>query len=182
MPFYLYNVAASSSGRSFAQGAEVKLAGNTGPLAALALRSPSNSDVPNKWHATGTEIVTQILASNPKLSPATDIVIDLKPRQKVVSLFRLLDVWGFSSNGWTPIALHLEALFDDENDDPGPFKKAFHVPSRKCESVGEFLYLQGAAAKDTWNWGKIGRVNGTLLWPDAFAYLAGELRKVLRCA
>jgi hypothetical protein len=48
------------------------------------------------------------------------------------------------------------------------------------DQLGEFLYLQGGVKKGTWNWGMVGRVNGALLWPDAFAYLTDSLGRVLK--
>ena len=58
-----------------------------------------------------------------KALPTTDdyrgstLVIDLKPKQHKtsVSLYEVLDVWGYSCNGWTPILLHLAGLFVDED-------------------------------------------------------------------
>src|SRR5207249_2583713 len=32
----------------------------------------------------------------------------------------------------------------------------------------------------SWKWGRTGQVNGTLLWPDAFAYLGEQLSRSLR--
>lgn len=178
MPFYLYSATTNGSVRTFLQGPNVSLAGNTGPLSALALKL-TNGASPNKWHVTGPELVAEILRINPNLGPATDVLIDLKPAAKEVSLYRLLDVWGFSDNGWTPVALHLEALIvETPSHDPAAFKRSF-TAGPNCESVAEFLYLQGATAKDTWNWGRIGGVNGALLWPDTFRYLAGELGKAI---
>lgn len=177
MPFYLYNVVASGSQRTFSQVAPVPLAGNTGPLAALALKNAAG--FPNKWHASSADVAAQLLRMNASLGPATDVVIDLKPDAKLVSLYRLLDVWGFSSHGWSPVALHLEALAVDRSvDEPLKFKHSFPA-GPECESVGEFLYLQGAGPKDKWTWGRNGQVNGTLLWPDAFRYLAGELGEAI---
>jgi hypothetical protein len=111
-----------------------------------------------------------------------EIVIDLKPTVGCnVSLYRLLDVWGFSCEEWTPLALRLECLFVDvDQADPRKFKESFTVIEAKRECVGEFLYLQGGVHSGSWNWGMIGRVNGTLLWPKAFSYLAGELGKALQ--
>lgn len=178
MPFYLYSMTANGSMRAFLQGPNVSLAGNTGPLCSLALKR-SNGASANKWHVTGPEVVAEILRMNPNLGPATDVLVDLKPSAKEVSLYRLLDVWGFSDSEWTPVALHLEALaVGTPTEDPVAFKGSF-TAAPNCESVGEFLYLQGATAKDTWKRGRIGGVNGALLWPDTFRYLAGELGKAI---
>jgi hypothetical protein len=36
---------------------------------------------------------------------------------KNVSLYQLLDVWGFSYEEWTPLALQLDALFSDRYEE-----------------------------------------------------------------
>jgi hypothetical protein len=97
-----------------------------------------------------------------------------------VSLFRLLDVWGYSCPLWTPLALRLQGLFVDvEHDDPAGFKQFFSWNANKDDLVGEFLYVQGGTRGGTWNWGQVGSVNGALLWRDAFDYLSSELSKAL---
>jgi len=77
-------------------------------------------------------------------------------------------------------ALQLDALFSDRyEEDKDKFKASFVKEAAEQEVVGEFLYVQGGTTGGTWNWGKVGSVNGALLWPDAFAYLCGELTRVL---
>jgi hypothetical protein len=108
------------------------------------------------------------------------LVIDLKPNVKRnVSLYEVLDVWGYSYHTWTPIAVCLRELYvDDEREDASTFKDQFdHAGTGHL--VGEFLYVQGGVGGGTWNWGMVGRVNGALLWRDAFAFLSGALGKRL---
>ena len=109
------------------------------------------------------------------------IVIDLKPHVAGnVSLFRLRDIWGFSFEQWTPLALRLQALFVDQAAvNPAVFKNSFSETGTRPQHVGEFLYVQGGVTKGTWNWGMVGRVNGAILWPDAFRFLAGSLQEAL---
>jgi hypothetical protein len=57
--------------------------------------------------------------------------------------------------------------------------KKTRTSSAERDVVGEFLYVQGGTTGGTWNWGPVGSVNGALVWPDAFAYLCGELTRVL---
>jgi hypothetical protein len=177
MPFYLYDVTTNNSARQFRQIEEVRIAGSNGPLALLQRQKNSGNAENHKWHATGREIVAAIHSSQ----PGTDIVIDLKPLDtKAVSLFRLLDVWGFSEKEWTPVSLHLEELFIDKpQGNPAEFKQLFNM-NHQGGSVGEFLYLLGGTEKGTWNWGSVGQVNGALLWPDAFKYLTADLGEALR--
>jgi hypothetical protein len=104
-------------------------------------------------------------------------VIDLKPRQKGnLSLYWLRNLWGFTYDWWTPLALHLETIFvDREVQEPEKEKESLSDAQASRQQVGEFLYLQGGFRGGTWNWGMVGRVNGALLWADAFEYLIPEL-------
>lgn len=174
MPFLLYDV----SGHSYRCVRAIQLAGTSGPLAKIQHIQNKSRKTPFPWHATADDIVGEL----PDGKAGQAIIIDLKPRAAHnVSLYQLLDVWGFSYKEWTPLALLLECLFADvRKPDPRKFKESFRVIEAKRERVGEFLYLQGGVCGGTWNWGMIGRVNGTLLWPEAFSYLAGELGRALR--
>lgn len=178
MPFMLYDITAGPACRSYRYFTTVSIAGRHGPLAQIQSNRNPTGTVPCAWHATSADIVGAI----PGGLAGQEIVIDLKPTVATnVSLYRLLDVWGFSAATWTPLALHLECLFADlEHPNPLQFKAAFDDSDADRSRVGEFLYLQGGVKEGTWNWGKIGRVNGTLLWPAAFDYLATELGRALK--
>lgn len=129
------------------------------------------------WHLPETELLKLVVEEKPSDHA---ILIDLKPNAKGnVSIYQLKDIWGFSYSEWTPIALHLETLFvDEEIENPDSFKNTFEAPNLKDrENVYEFLYLRGGTKGGTWNWGMVGRVNGALLWPDALKYFIDELRK-----
>lgn len=177
MPFMLYDAVISQGTRRYTRSRTVSIAGNTGPLAAIQRSRNTAAAETFRWHATHKDIVSAIAGS----SPTQEIVIDLKPNvAKNVSLYRLLDVWGFSCPDWTPLALRLEVLFVDvPHDEPARFKESFTCEDADRDLVGEFLYVQGGTRGGTWNWGQVGRVNGTLLWRDAFHYLSGELSKAL---
>ena len=177
MPFMLYDVATINGANQYTLLRTIPIAGNTGPLAAIQhLKNPS-ADSPFRWHATSSEIVAALSGT----SPTQEIIIDLKPNiAKNVSLFRLLDIWGFSYPDWTPLAVRLEALFGDLiHDDPKQFKACFSDATADHSMVGEFLYVQGGTAGGSWSWGRVGSVNGALLWRDAFDYLSGKLNEAL---
>jgi len=177
VPFMLYQVRAKGSDHEYTYVRNAQIAGSRGPLAALQRRKNSGGVCPFPWHAAGREIVEGVLGA----ADGHEIVIDLKPyKTKTVSLYRVMNVWGYSYAEWTPIALHLESLFDMAHHDPREFKKRFIDRGADRDQVGEFLYLQGGVREGTWNWGMVGRVNGTLLWPDAFASLSECLTAVLR--
>ena len=115
-----------------------------------------------RWEVDEAEILEQLgYDSRDHL-----FIIDMKPSVPGnVSLYRLRRIWGFSNPDWTPLALRLDALFVDEKQaHPEKFKSEFLLPSRP-DAVHEFLYVRGGTRGGTWNWGRIGSVNGVLLWP-----------------
>jgi hypothetical protein len=71
--------------------------------------SPAQGE-PCKWHV---DVISE-LGGHPKYQDST-LVIDLKPKQnkKNLSLYEVMDVWGFSDHGWSPILVRLDGLFVD---------------------------------------------------------------------
>jgi hypothetical protein len=172
MPFMLYKV----TGNHYQRIRNIPIAGSKGPLASIARRCNVKSQCPFPWHASMTQIVEAINGS-----VGQEIIIDLKPsdREKV-SLYRLCQIWGFSDADWTPLALLMECLFVDYKCiNPNDFKASFDCHNTQRSVVGEFLYVHGGVNGGKWNWGQVGRVNGALLWPNAFKYLATELFKAM---
>jgi hypothetical protein len=177
MPFMLYDTPQTRAGKKmYTKVRTVRIAGKKGPLFAIHEKKNPKKKSPFKWHATADEIVVAIGGR-----ATQEILINLKPNvAKNVSLYRLVDVWGFSYERWTPLALRLEVLFADlPHEDPEKFMNSFEIKNRKRDCVGEFLYVQGGTDRGTWNWGRVGNVNGTLLWRPAFHYLCSELERTL---
>lgn len=172
MAFLLYDQHAKSNGsKVYTRIREVSLGGKSGPIASFAL-ARKNRKVPG-WH-----LPEDMLLAHFEASPKTHaLFIDLKPNVKGnVSLYRIEDIWGYSADGWTPILLRLEHLFSDlEVENPSAFKQEFSDWSAQKCTTYEFLYLQGETEEDSWNWGRVGSVNGTLLFPDALEYFWAAL-------
>lgn len=177
MPFMLYDVSAGPSSRSYRYVRTVRIAGSRGPLAHIQRTRNTAAVCPFGWHASATDIVSALGGRSDQA-----IVIDLKPTvAQDVSLYLLRDVWGYSAQDWTPLALRLEYLFVDRaHPNPIEFKAAFDDAGADRTLIGEFLYVRGGVGGGSWNWGQVGRVNGTLLWPDAFDYLGTQLSRSLR--
>jgi len=180
VPFMLYDVAGPVGDRDYSLARTVQIAGTNGPLKRVHDRSVPPSPHPFGWHANGADIVAALHGS----TPDQEVVIDLKPRQKGnLSLYRLRSVWGFTYEWWTPLALHLETIFvDQEVEDPQSAKARFSDHGTTRDQVGEFLYVQGGFVGGTWNWGMVGRVNGALLWSDALHYLVPRLASAVGSA
>lgn len=143
----------------------------------LALKLPPNQGEPYKWHI---DVVGE-LGRHPDYKDNT-ILIDLKPKQNKtnLSLYEVMDVWGYSDNGWTPILLRLNGLFIDE----APSLVNRNDFTRKDNDVDgpiyEFLYLDGSvkAGKITGSWAPppASPTNAVLLWPETLNYFFQSIR------
>ena len=164
MPFLLYDI----ENGFYQRPKQGPLAGKNGPLFRhMEAACPQRGG----WHLGEHRLLELLGAPSPERSA---VVIDLKPNVKEnVSLFRLCDVWGYRDHNWSPLALRLEELYiDHPHPDPKTFKQNFRAPPKPGAIVHELLYLG-----KNWNWGMVGRVNGALLWPEAFEYLVAEITK-----
>ena len=159
----------------------IALAGKNGPIFSIVMKK-ANAE---KWeeghkenYGIGWEITEKDLLRELNFdSENFSLVIDLKPTVKGnVSLYYLRRIWGYTYLEWIPVALQLETIYTDEKvKDADEFKKKVVIPDHKGDVVHEFLYLQGGLKEGRWVWGRIGSVNGCLLWPDAFNFFAEKI-------
>lgn len=176
MGFYLYDVKkTTNSNKIFNNPKKVSLAGKFGPINNfMRSKLKKTTTAPFTWHLTLIDILSQLGLPKNEVSNRA-IVIDLKPKAKTVELYLLKNIWGYTENDWTPIAIHLEELYTTiirtENRVPSSFKTSGNndIP------IIEFLYLHGGLKNDSWSWGPVGSVNGTLLWPQTFEYFLSVL-------
>lgn len=177
MPFMLYSTCETNAGTQYTQiRKDLKLAGD-GAIAAIVRTKNRKHVTPFQWSITERELLQAV---NPRQNDLA-VVFDLKPKvAENVSLYRLVKMWGHSYSDWTPMALCIERLFMDHIvQDPASFKERFAVRPQERLLIGEFLYTKGGTKSGTWNWGMVGRVNGALLWGDAYMFLTKSLRKAL---
>ncbi|MBW2038780.1 MAG: hypothetical protein JRI46_04175 [Deltaproteobacteria bacterium] len=98
-----------------------------------------------------------------------------------MSLYEVLDVWGYSSYGWTPILLHLSGLFVDE-DPASVNRNDFTISDSEIDGpIYEVLYLDGSVENDeivgTWNAPPASLTNAALLWPGTLKYFVQCIRE-----
>ncbi|HEX3036971.1 MAG TPA: hypothetical protein VHT73_17930 [Thermodesulfobacteriota bacterium] len=114
--------------------------------------------------------------------PNSTLIIDLKPRQikTNLSLYEVMDVWGYSSSGWTPILLRLNGLFVDENPSLVDRNKFVRKDNEVDGPIYEFLYLDGSVDKGRlvgpWILPRAAPANAALLWPDTINYFVRCIR------
>ncbi len=143
----------------------------------LGLKIPPGQGGPFRWHVD----VAGELGSHAEY-PGSTLVIDLKPKQNKtnLSLYEVMDTWGYSDDSWSTILLRLTGLFVDR--DPASFNRQDFV-RRDDELDGpiyEFLYLDGSVRDGkiigSWNPPPVSATNAALLWPDALSYFVQCIR------
>ena len=131
---------------------------------------------PPAWHINTAEALAQ------EGKPGHTLIIDLKPGINL-SLYEIVEVWGYSDPEWTPIMMHLRGLIVDrplgELD-----RDAFVRP--RCEITAptfSLMYLNGGIAQGelTGKWVPPGRssTNSVLLSAEMFKYFADKANEVL---
>jgi hypothetical protein len=146
----------------------------------LARSLPTGQNEPYSWHLDVPSALAEAGAANGTL------IIDLKPqqRQSNLSLYELLEVWGYSSSGWTPVMMRLRGLFvdaDPRHVDPRDF--AYDL-AESDDPIFSVMYLAGGISNGalTGRWTAPGpsSTNGVLIWPDVMRYFTAEAERVMR--
>ena len=144
----------------------------------LGKRIPEGQNEPFTWHVPIEDALNET-----NECPESTLIIDLKPKQHKtnLSLYELIDVWGFSSHGWTPILLHLSGLFVDV-DPKTVDRNAFAIEN--CERSGpiyEVLYLTGGirngSIEGKWVPPPASPTNAALLWPETLRFFVESIRQ-----
>ncbi len=137
----------------------------------LNLKLQPGQGEPCKWHV---DVVSELGACADYSN--NTLLIDLKPKlnKTELSLYEVMDVWGYSEHGWSPILLRLNALFIE--DDPSIFDRNSFL--RKDDEIDgpiyEFMYLRGSVTdgkiSGRWVTPPLSSTNAALLWPDSLNY------------
>jgi hypothetical protein len=170
--YALYTEHLTRNRRSFKLIEQVSLYGcNVGLIPKLLTKAiPRKAKEPVKWHLP-------IRTSLPKIG-ITDsvIIIDIQPadKNKEILLTELLDVWGYSNSGWTPILMRHRILLTGENETRNR-KRRFSIPaSDDYDVVHSLMYLNGSVQAGNligkWTTPGPSSTNSVLLWPDALEY------------
>ncbi len=144
----------------------------------LAFKIPPNQNEPYGWHVD----VLSELDAQPEYRSGS-LIIDLKPRKHEtnVSLYEVLDVWGWSQSDSTKLLLRLNGLFVDE--DPKKFNRDDFV--REDADIDgpiyEFLHVDGSIKNGklngSWRFSRGGPANAVLLRPEPLHYFFRSIRE-----
>jgi hypothetical protein len=137
----------------------------------LSFKIPPNKNEPYCWHV---DVLSELDAQSDYRSGS--LVIDLKPKQNKtnVSLYEVMDVWGWSEHDWTPILLRLNGLFVDEAPEAINREDFVRADADIDGPIYEFLYLKGSIKggkiDGLWVPPPASPTNAALLWPKPLNY------------
>ncbi|MDA8346278.1 MAG: hypothetical protein M0Z66_12460 [Thermaerobacter sp.] len=151
---------------------EIHLTGGTSPFPTAEM---------GLWHRSGDRLLFPRLQEGERPEDHA-VVIDLKPKLADLNLYELTDVWGYTTLSpqdelWAPHGLRLQTIFRDGPARRCPTATRARFPLQNTrEFVHEFLYIR-QSHPGNWAWGRIGFVNGALLFPDQFWALTDAMRQ-----
>jgi hypothetical protein len=146
----------------------------------LELHLDGSGSEPLLWHI----IIENELAHS--RWPNCALIIDLKPNdaEGKAWLYEIVEAWGHSNRGWTPIMLRLKAL------PVGQSLAQFDPLDFVCKDGGDdtpifsMMYMRGTVKEGsldgTWAFPRPSSTNSALLWPETFNYFAKEAAKTIR--
>lgn len=144
----------------------------------LEFKVPPNQNEPYRWHID----VLPELNAQPDYRGGT-LIIDLKPKQNKtnISLYEVLDVWGWSQDDWTPILLRLNGLFTDDRPETINREDFVRADADISGPIYEFLYLTGSVKNGKlhgpWVPPNASPTNAALLWPETLNYFFQCIRE-----
>lgn len=173
MSFLLCDLTAAAGGETYATIEEVRLDGRNGALHRIEHNRNPAAKTGFGWHASEADLLATVLANQMHHA----IVLSAKGHARNArSMYRVLDVWGFTMETETPIALRLRPLVEEHvPEDAAAFEKRFNAYLRSAQPVVTFLSLAGGVAGGNWGWSPLSKVSPTILPPAAFAYFASQL-------
>lgn len=137
---------------------------------------PANPDLPWTWRIE----VTKALAQAGK--PSHTLIINLKPSDTNLSLYELINVWGYTEPTWTPIMMHLRGLFEDESPTGIDTKDFLRIESDITDPIFSMSYLIGSISNGALSgrWTPPGKssTNSVVLGTETFRYFIQEAQKL----
>ena len=177
--YALYNKAQSKGLTRYRFRKQVSLFGcNSGYVPwLLSKQLTSDSSEPVRWRVNIGDSLKNVGQDNQTL------IIDLKPKNKYLSLYEVLNVWGYSASGWTPVLLHLSGLFIDQDRGHYDKKDFIRTPEEVNDPIFSMMYLQGTIndgqLEGKWTTPGPGATNSVLLWPDVFKYFWQQAKNII---
>lgn len=178
--FALYSKRAVEAGNQYLFSKSISLFGcNVGFIPAmLKLSLSSDASEPYAWRIDVGGAMGEMGHAD------QTILIDLMPRASTVSLYELVDVWGFSKNGWTPLMFHLRSFFVEEDPSPHTKQDFIRLDHEIGDPIFSMTYMPGSSISKGKLMGKWlppgpSSTNSVLLWPEAFKYFVDQAAQLM---
>lgn len=149
---------------------------NSGKIASLLREElTSENNEPYKWHI-------DMLKQMPR---GKTLIINLKPNniETNMSIYEIVNVWGYSEHDWTPIMLHLRGLIVDETSQKFNEERFSVKTSNIDDPIFSMLYLNGTVKNGEivgkWTAPRPSPTNSCLLWPETFQYFIEARKSIL---
>ncbi len=181
MPFYLYK-AKDNNLANYILHRGISLAGYNLIFKAWEKKG---RPIEQGWHIPVDELIQLEIGENED-SQKYKVIIDLKPSNKEeLILLELLDIWiythgntGTGKANWSPLLLRLQDCLYKELSPQVTTDERKNIISEitnkiSHEDIFEFLYIHGNDR--SWNWGRVGSVNGALLYKPALQFFMRHL-------
>ena len=174
MPAFLYQRSTTGGKRYLNQVRQISLAG----FGALhSLWSSEGKPIDKGWYITAAGLIVYAIGANGKVGDH-EIIIDAAPSVKsLVDLVQVVDIHVYTHGNdaggasWSNLMLRVKDVCWEEGVTPDKktaLTKRFEEPSVYGEDILTFLYLHGDAR--SWNFGRIGQMNGAWLHSQARDY------------
>lgn len=173
--YFLYKKEVSGNRTILKSIKQIHLAGSKTGIIVQYLRKiiDKSKTEPFGWHIPVDDLFKKLNL------PGNSLIIDANPHsKKELSLFGVINIWGYSSHDWTPILLELKQILAD---DINKFDRTNFILENynDDQSVFTFLYLKGSIKDgeiiDKWSFPRPSRTNSVFLWPEALEFFTNSM-------
>lgn len=139
---------------------------------------PGSAETGPAWHVTCDEIRKALGAAAEDRLEGSALIIEIRPNKATVLLCEIMELWGYSSDGWTSMMLRLKRLasVNPEATDAHCFSVSQHhhdasqsILMITCTPDGS---IQEGKVIGKWPQPAAGLMNSALLCPAGFGYFA----------
>lgn len=144
----------------------------------------SSAEIGSAWHINCDEIRLTLGTVEDK-PESRALVIEIRPDKATVLLCEIIELWGYSSDGWTSMMLRLKRL---ASENPEAINALQFSVNEHYHDAGQSTLMMTCTpdgsirdGKVTGKWPKpaSGLLNSAWLCPSAFSYFAHEATKIM---
>lgn len=176
MPVFLYKKIRKDEGEFLLQVKQINLAGYN---AVFKLWEKKGKPLNRGWNISKEELITYALGKEEEVDLHSAIFDIIPSRKDQVYLLEVLDIYLYTYREekterarWSNLMLRLSEIFGKEKieseEEKAGLTREFPFKRWPEENIYTFLYLKGE--EGSWNWSRLGQMNGALIFKEAQAY------------